>query len=85
VTNIIPTINDNIDELRGLADFIRDNLGKNTPWHITRFYPYLDLSNLPPTPVETLERIRDMGMEEGLNFVYIGKCLRPSLRGHLLP
>ena len=75
VTNIIPTINDNIDELRGLANFIRDNLGKNTPWHITRFYPYLDLSNLPPTPVETLENIRDMGLEEGLNFVYIGNVL----------
>ncbi len=75
VTNIIPTINDNLEELRNLAIFIRDNLGKNTPWHVTRFYPYLDLSHLYPTPVETLENIRNIGIEEGLNFVYIGNVL----------
>jgi len=75
VTNVIPTINDRLDELRKLARWIRDNLGKKTPWHVTRFYPYLDLSYLPPTPVETLETIRDMGIEEGLDFVYIGNVL----------
>ncbi len=75
VTNVIPTINDNLNEMRELANWMRNNIGKNTPWHITRFYPYLGLANLPPTPVETLERIRDIGVEEGLSFVYIGNVL----------
>jgi len=72
VTNIIPTINDKLDELRDLAHWIRDNLGRKTPWHVTRFYPYLDLAYLYPTPVETLETVREIAMNEGLNFVYIG-------------
>lgn len=75
VTNVIPTINDNIEELRMLARWIRDNLGKKTPWHVTRFYPYLELSHIPPTPVEELEKIREIGISEGLDFVYIGNVL----------
>lgn len=72
VTNIIPTWNDDDEQLRGIARWIHDNLGADTPWHVTRFIPYLDLSHLNPTPVETLEKARRIGMEEGLNFVYLG-------------
>lgn len=72
VTNVIPGINDSTKEMEELALWIRDNLGKKTPWHITRFYPYLKLSHLPPTPVKTLEKIREIGEKVGLQFVYIG-------------
>lgn len=75
VTNIIPTINDSESELRALASWIRNNLGKKTPWHVTRFFPYLELSNLNATPIETLERVREIGLEEGLDFVYTGNVL----------
>jgi len=43
-----------------------------TPWHVTRFHPYLDLSHLPSTPVGRLERWVEIGLEEGLKYVYIG-------------
>ncbi|MFZ3063561.1 MAG: AmmeMemoRadiSam system radical SAM enzyme [Actinomycetota bacterium] len=72
VTNVIPTMNDDEGQLRGIAGWIRDNLGDKTPWHVTRFIPYLELSHLYPTPVRTLERAREIGLEEGLKFVYIG-------------
>lgn len=72
VTNIIPGYNDDEGQLRDIARWIRDDLGEDTPWHVTRFIPHLKLSNLPPTPVETLESARQMGMEEGLRFVYLG-------------
>jgi pyruvate formate lyase activating enzyme len=72
VTNVIPTMNDDEGQLRGIARWIRDNLGDKTPWHVTRFIPYLELSHLYPTPVRTLERAREIGFEEGLKFVYIG-------------
>jgi pyruvate formate lyase activating enzyme len=55
-----------------IASWIRDNLGPFTPWHVTRFVPYLDLSHLPPTPLGRLERFCEIGREEGLKYVYIG-------------
>lgn len=78
VTNVIPTVNDGEDTLRGIARWIRDRLGPDTPWHITRFFPYLELSHLPPTPVETLRRARAIGAEEGLHFVFLGNVREPG-------
>ena len=72
VTNVTPTINDGEDIAHGIAAWIRDNLGPLTPWHVTRFVPYLDLSHLPPTPLGRLERFCEIGREEGLKYVYIG-------------
>jgi pyruvate formate lyase activating enzyme len=72
VTLVIPTVNDSEGELRDIARWIRDSLSPSVPWHVTRFYPYLRFSHLPPTPIVTLERAREIGLEEGLRFVYIG-------------
>jgi len=72
VTNVIPTYNDDEDTFHHLASWIRENLGVNTPWHITRFVPHLELSHLPPTPLKTLEKAREIGKEEGLYYVYLG-------------
>jgi pyruvate formate lyase activating enzyme len=72
VTNVIPTVNDDDEQLSGIASWIADKLGPETPWHVTRFIPYLELSHLSPTPVATLEKARRIGMEAGLSYVYIG-------------
>jgi pyruvate formate lyase activating enzyme len=72
VTNIIPTWNDSEDDLRGIAKWITKNLGELTPWHVTRFFPYAELQDIPPTPPETLYKAAEIGREEGLKFVYIG-------------
>jgi pyruvate formate lyase activating enzyme len=72
VTNIVPTMNDDEEQLRGIAAWIRDDLGELTPWHVTRFYPHYHLAHLPPTPVASLERAVAIGKEEGLRFVYTG-------------
>jgi pyruvate formate lyase activating enzyme len=77
VTNVIPTVNDDEETLRNIAAWIAEKLGAKTPWHVTRFHPYLELSHLPPTPVETLEHALTIGHEEGLEFVYVG-----NLPGH---
>ncbi len=78
VTNVIPTVNDDERTLRGIAGWIRCELGQDTPWHITRFFPYLDLSHLDPTPLETLERARRIGHEEGLHHVFLGNVDAPG-------
>jgi pyruvate formate lyase activating enzyme len=72
VTNVVPTINDDDEELRAMARWIAADLGTDTPWHVTRFTPYLEFANLPATSLATLERAREIGREEGLRFVYLG-------------
>ncbi|MBI4301946.1 MAG: AmmeMemoRadiSam system radical SAM enzyme [Chloroflexi bacterium] len=72
VTNVIPTMNDDEEQLTGIATWIRDNLGELTPWHVTRFYPHHYLRHLPPTPISTLEKAAALGRQAGLRFVYLG-------------
>jgi pyruvate formate lyase activating enzyme len=69
-TNIIPGKNDNPDELRRIAEWVRDHLGADSPWHVTKFFPAFQLSDLPPTPNETLELAHRLGLEAGLSNVY---------------
>lgn len=72
ITLVIPTMNDDEAQLKNIANWIRDALGAETPWHVTRFVPYLDYQHLPPTPVATLEKARQIGFDAGLKFVYLG-------------
>ncbi len=72
VTNLIPGLNDRDGELQSIAAWIRESLGADTPWHVTRFVPHLELSQVAPTPVETLERARVIGTDAGLWYVYVG-------------
>lgn len=72
VTNVIPTVNDSPEELGAIASWIAGSLGPDTPWHITRFFPYLEYAHLPPTPIETLEHAAFLGREAGLTRVHLG-------------
>ena len=69
---VVPTLNDSESEFRGLARWIKAELGPDVPLHFTRFYPLYLLKNLPPTPVPTLERAKAVADAEGLHYVYIG-------------
>jgi pyruvate formate lyase activating enzyme len=70
-TLIIPSLNDSEEELREIAEFIK-NLGAETPWHITQFNPLYKLSHLKRTPLTTLQKAREIGKEAGLKHVYLG-------------
>ena len=78
VTNIVPTVNDSDEELRSIAHWIASELGPLTPWHVTRFVPYLEFADLDPTPISTIERAMAIGDEEGLRFVYAGNVDVPG-------
>lgn len=75
-TLIIPRVNDDEECLRSIASRIVKDVGENTPWHVTQYYPAYKSQELGlyegRTPVETLERAWEIGKEEGLNYVYIG-------------
>lgn len=76
---LIPTLNDNPDDLRKLAAWIVKEAGPHVPLHFTRYQPLYQLRNLPPTPPATLLRARELAMKEGCQFVYTGNV--PGLAG----
>jgi len=69
---VVPTHNDDVDEIRSMAKWIHQQLGPDVPVHYTCFHPTYKLSNLPRTPVSSVENARRVSMEEGLRYVYVG-------------
>jgi len=69
---VIPTLNDRIEEIRGMARWILENLGPETPFHLSQFYPMYKMTHLKSTPVETLVKAREAALQEGLKYVYTG-------------
>ncbi len=72
VNLVVPTLNDSLDQLRALAEWVAHDLSPDVPLHFSRFQPQYKLTNLPPTPIERLERAREIALETGVRFVYIG-------------
>jgi pyruvate formate lyase activating enzyme len=72
VNLVVPTLNDSEKMMNGLADWVAGELGPDVPVHFTRFHPDYQLLNLPPTPVSTLERARDIAMKRGIHYAFVG-------------
>ena len=72
VNLVVPTMNDSMEQLRALSKWLAQDISPDVPLHFSRFYPQYKLANLPPTPVETLDKARQTALEEGMRFVYIG-------------
>ena len=70
-TLVIPGMNDKDDELKAIAKWIAAT-DRAMPWHISAFHPAYKLHDVPPTPRETIERAREIGLAEGLRYVYTG-------------
>ena len=70
-TLIIPGLNDDENELRDIAHFVK-SVSVEVPWHVTQFYPAYKLLDRPPTPEATIRRAREIGLAEGLRYVYGG-------------
>jgi pyruvate formate lyase activating enzyme len=73
-TLVIPTLSDSEEMFRNIAKFIKNELGPETPWHITQFCGAISwkLQHLPDTSVETLQSAWKIGKEIGLKYVYTG-------------
>jgi pyruvate formate lyase activating enzyme len=70
-TLIIPGHNDSDEELEAIARFIA-SVGREVPWHVSRFHPAYKLTDQPATPLATLKRARRIGLDAGLRYVYEG-------------
>ncbi len=75
VNLVVPTLNDDVGELRELARWIMANVGPDVPTHFSRFYPQYQLKNLPPTPVETVERARNTPWKRACTTSTLATCL----------
>lgn len=73
-TLVIPTLNDDEKTFEGIAKWIFENLGSETPWHVSQFCGAISwkLQHIPDTSVETLEKAIEIGKKVGLKYVYIG-------------
>ena len=71
-TLLIPGLNVDKDEINAMAEYIANDLGEETPWHISRFHPCYNMTNRPSTPVPALQRVYEAGKAAGLRYVYIG-------------
>jgi pyruvate formate lyase activating enzyme len=71
VTLVVPGFNDTEAELREIAKFLV-SVNRDIPWHVTAFHPDYRLSVPPATTARQVMRAAEIGVEEGLNFVYVG-------------
>ena len=74
-TLIVPGINDDPSELKELATFILEELGPETPWHLSRFYPKYKMMDRDPTDEEILFQTKEMGESIGLDYIYVGNVI----------
>jgi pyruvate formate lyase activating enzyme len=71
-TLVVPDLNDSAEELTDIAQFIAQELGAGTPWHVSRFHPDYKMPDRCPTPPDSLRRAYELGREAGLRYVYVG-------------
>lgn len=71
-TLLIPGENDSADEIKQLSNWIVENLGENVPIHFTAFHPDFKMKDKPRTPSSTLDLARNIAIQEGINYSYVG-------------
>ncbi|MDO8136923.1 MAG: AmmeMemoRadiSam system radical SAM enzyme [Candidatus Brocadiales bacterium] len=72
VVLIVPTLNDSEGEIKEMCAWVFKELGPDVPIHFSRFHPTYKIKNLPPTSVRTLEKARQIALDAGLHFAYVG-------------
>ena len=73
ITNlIVPSWTDDFDMIKKMCDWLYNNKLYNYPLHFSRFHPQYKLSQLPSTPVATLQKAREIALKAGIKFVYLG-------------
>ena len=86
ITNlVVPKVGDSFERIHELAEWVSENLGRDTPFHLLRFRPAYHRTNIPSTPLKTLEQACDTVREARLNYVYIGNVSRHPFENTFCP
>jgi pyruvate formate lyase activating enzyme len=76
ITNlIVPEYSDDLDMIQEMCNWLVAMGFTDTPLHFSRFRPMYKLEQLPPTPVDLLNRAYNIAMEAGIKHVYIGNVV----------
>jgi len=85
ITNlVIPTKNDDLEEIEEMCKWLRDNVGKQVPLHFSRFFPYYKLSDLPQTDPAILEKAYKIGRKY-MDYVYVGNLRTKTMENTYCP
>lgn len=77
VTNIIPGMNDDEEQIEGIIQWIKEKLSPHVPWHVTAYHPAYKLQK-PAAHRELLEKIRNKAKDSGLKHIYLGNVYSPE-------
>jgi pyruvate formate lyase activating enzyme len=69
---LVTDANDDDESTKRLADWVLNNLSDETPLHLVRFHPDYKYTHVERTPIDRLERARELAMSMGLKYVYLG-------------
>jgi pyruvate formate lyase activating enzyme len=73
ITNlVIPGWTDDLDMIKKMCEWLTSNNLENCPLHFSRFQPLYKLTQLPPTPLAVLEKAREIALNAGMRYVYVG-------------
>jgi pyruvate formate lyase activating enzyme len=70
-TLLIPGLNDDPGEIKELISFIGD-VDETIPWHVSRFFPQHQLTDVPPTDPGDIFKYLETGEQMGLKYLYGG-------------
>jgi pyruvate formate lyase activating enzyme len=76
ITNLLITgYNDRPAQIKHLIEWVKRNLGVNTPIHFSRFWPSYKLKKVKPTPIKTLDLAYKTAKKLGMKYPYVGNVL----------
>jgi len=73
-TLLIPGLNDSNRELDEMTAWVVEHLGPEVPMHFTAFHPDFRMTDRPPTPLATLQRARQIAVDNGVRYAYTGNA-----------
>lgn len=77
-TLLIPGKNDSDEELNEMTQWVVEHLGPDVPMHFSAFHPDWKMMDIPPTPASTLTRAREIAMQNGVRYAYVGNVHDPA-------
>ena len=77
-TLLIPGENDSSAEIERECRWVVDELGIDVPIHFTAFHPDWKMLDKPRTPASTLRRAREIAVEHGIRYAYVGNVHDPD-------
>ena len=69
---VIPGVNDDMEMIRRMCEWIVSNGLAETPLHFSRFFPRYKMQDITPTPVQILKAAKQTALDAGIKHVYLG-------------